>query len=169
MKIILFFSFLCISITMIKAQQNTDLALVVKNKDTSDVKMISNIIEQWKDNYNNGHAENVAALYDENAYYLTQHFISGIIYGRPAIQAYIQRGVDVKYQIDSIKIKSMDISGDMAYVITRYDAANGGEKVFGVNLVVLRLIGGKWFIVAHEAAVPDAKTAIRELNIKSLH
>ena len=155
--------------TTIKAQQNTDLTLIVNNKDTADVKVISKIIEQWKDCYNNSQAENVAALYDENAYYLTQHFISGIIHGRPAIQAYIQLGVGAKYHIDSIKIKSIDILGDLAYLIDRYDATNGGEKTFGVNLVVLRKLNGKWFIVAHEAAVPDAKASIRELNIKSSH
>jgi hypothetical protein len=34
----------------------------------------------------------------------------------------------------------------------------------GVNLVVLRKKDGRWWIVAHEAAVPDPASAIRNLT-----
>ena len=45
------------------------------------------IAEQWKDGYNKGHAAAVASLYSEDATYLTQHFVTGIVLGRVAIQA----------------------------------------------------------------------------------
>ncbi len=34
----------------------------------------------------------------------------------------------------------------------------------GVNLVVLRKIGGRWVIVAHESAVPDPANSIQFLT-----
>jgi len=123
------------------------------------------IAEQWKDGYNNGHAAAVASLYAEDATYLTQHFAAGIVQGRSAIQAYVQRGVDARYHIDSIQLLSTVCSGDFAYTIGRYESTNAGQKAFGVNLLVLRKMKGKWLIVAHESAVPDAATAIQHLDI----
>jgi uncharacterized protein (TIGR02246 family) len=125
------------------------------------------VIEEWRDGYNHGHASQVAALYSNDAYYLTQHYVTGIVQGRRAIQAYVQRGIDARYHVDSIRIISADCSArNFAYVITRYDATNGDQKAFGVNLVVLKKSQGKWLIVAHEAAVPDAATAVQSLDIR---
>lgn len=133
--------------------------------DAPDVKAIRQIAAQWKADYNSGDAAAVASLYAENADYLTQHFITGIIHGRAAIQAYVQVGVDAHYHIDSIQIISMACSGEIAYTVGRYESTNAGQKAMGVNLVVLRKITGRWFIVAHEAAVPDPATAVRHLEI----
>lgn len=118
----------------------------------------------WKDGYNNGEAARVAALYAEDATYLTQHFVTGIVQGRRNIQAYVQRGVDAKYHIDAIEIMSSGCSGDLAYATTRYESTNAGQKAFGVNILVLKRAGKKWLIVAHESAVPDAATAIKSLD-----
>ena len=123
--------------------------------------------EEWKRDYNRGNAAGVAALYTEDAYYLTQHFATGIVHGRQAIQAYVQIGVDAHYQVDSIEILAIACSKDMAYVIDRYTSTNAGQKAVGVNLVVLRKLSGKWLIVAHEAAVPDPATAIQRLSLAS--
>ena len=127
------------------------------------------IAEQWKDGYNNGHAPQVAALYAEDATYLTQHFVTGIVQGRAAIQAYVQRGVDAGYHIDSIQVLSTGCSGDFGYTIARYESTNSGQKAFGVNLLVLKKAGDKWLIVAHESAVPDPATAIQQLDTKAGH
>lgn len=135
----------------------------------ADAKAIREVAEQWKDGYNKGDVGKVASLYAENAYYLTQHFITGIIHGRAAIQAYVQSGVDAGYHIDSIQIISTGCSGDIAYTVGRYEATNAGEKALGVNVVVLKKIRGRWLIVAHEAAVPDPATAVRHLDIPGNH
>jgi uncharacterized protein (TIGR02246 family) len=132
-------------------------------------KAFQEIIAQWKDGYNNGDAAKVAALYAEDANYLTQHFVTGIVHGKAAIQAYVQRGIDARYQVESIKILRQECSGDFAYAITRYDSNNGGQKAFGVNLVVLKKTAGRWLIVAHEAAVPDPATAVQSLEIPEKH
>jgi uncharacterized protein (TIGR02246 family) len=136
----------------------------IGSNDQSDKNEILQIVEQWREGYNNGNAAKVAALYTEDANYLTQHYITGIVHGRASIQAYVQIGVDAKYHIDSIRTLSIDCAGSLAYAITRYDATNNGQKTFGVNIVVLKKIDGKWFIVAHEAAVPDPNSAIQSLD-----
>jgi uncharacterized protein (TIGR02246 family) len=130
------------------------------------------IPQQWMDAYNGKNAAKLAALYSEDAYYLTQHFASGVVHLRTNIEAYVRRGVAVGYHVDSIQMIALDCSDDFAYAITRYQANNNGEKAIGVNLVVLRKSGsgkgneskGKWLIVAHEAAVPDPATAIQTLG-----
>jgi ketosteroid isomerase-like protein len=123
------------------------------------------VVDTWRDDYNGGNFEGVAALYEPDAYYLTQHFATGVVHGRESIKAYVKRGVDAGYKINSLFILTVGCSGEMMYVVTRYDATNAGQKVFGVNLVVLKQEGTRWLIAAHEAAVPDPATAIQDLNI----
>lgn len=131
---------------------------------STDDQAIQTISEAWKDGYNRGDAAQVASLYSEDAYYLTQHFVSGVVYPRDQIQAYVQRGVDARYRVNSIDVLHSYCSGDFAYTITRYRSTNGEQKAMGVNLVVLRKIAGKWVIVAHESAVPDPATSIQSLT-----
>lgn len=133
---------------------------------SADDRALREIPERWRAAYNAGNATEVAALYAEDAYYLTQHFVSGILHGRVEIQAYVQRGVDAKYHIDSIEVLATQCSGDFAYAITRYKSTNAGRNDVGVNLVVLRKREGRWVIVAHEAAVPDPATAVQSLKDK---
>ncbi len=130
-----------------------------------DEKQLMGITEQWKQNYNGGNATGVAALYAPDAVYLTQHFVTGVVQGRRAIQAYVQRGVDAQFRVDSIAVLRTECAGEMAYVVDRYTSTNAGQKTMGVNLVVLRRTAGKWQIVAHEAAVPDPATAVQHLDI----
>ncbi|MGB8490326.1 MAG: nuclear transport factor 2 family protein [Bacteroidales bacterium] len=141
----------------------------VQSSASQDKQEILKIIEKWKGGYNNNEAAMVARLYSKDAYYLTQHYVTGIVHGRKAIQAYVQLGANAKYRIESIRPLYVSIDGNFAYVITRYDADNGGVKVFGVNLVVLNKTGGKWLIVAHEAAVPDPNTAIQSLDTLNIN
>lgn len=131
---------------------------------SADESALRQISEQWKDGYNNGDAAKVAALYTEDAYYLTQHFVAGFVHPRSQIQAYVQRGIDARYHIDTIAVVRLECAGDFAYTVTRYESTNGSQKAFGVNLVVLKRVRGKWLIVAHESAVPDAATAIQSLD-----
>lgn len=168
MKNILVLSLIFVCASVAYPQENAGNPSAVPQKHcaiAADGAALGRIAEQWKDGYNNGHAADVAALYAEDATYLTQHFATGIVQGRAAIQAYVQRGVDAKYHIDSIQVLSTVCSGDLAYTTGRYESTNAGQKAFGVNLVVLRKIGGKWLIVAHESAVPDPATAIQHLDI----
>jgi uncharacterized protein (TIGR02246 family) len=128
---------------------------------------IVRIADDWKAGYNAGDPEKVAVLYAEDATYLTQHFATGIVHGRAAIRAYVKKGTDAKYKIDSLTVLTSGCASDFAWAITRYESTNGVQKAFGVNLVLMRKINGKWLIVAHEAAVPDAATAIKTLDVEN--
>lgn len=130
----------------------------------ADEAAIRRISETWRDGYNRGDAAKVAALYAPDAYYLTQHFVTGIVHPREKIQAYVQRGADARYHLDSIEILKLECSGDFAYSVGRYESTNAGQKAFGVNIVVLRKIAAEWLIVAHESAVPDPASAIQSLD-----
>ena len=130
----------------------------------TDDRAIRAIQKCWKSAYNAGQASQVSDLYSDDAFYLTQHFVTGVIHGRSDIQAYVQRGIDAKYRIDSIDILATQCSGDFAYAITRYRSINAGRNDIGLNLVVLRRQNGRWLIVAHEAAVPDPATAVKSLR-----
>lgn len=126
-------------------------------------KALQAIAAEWKASYNGGDSARLARLYDENAWYLTQHFIDGAIHGRSAIRAYFDGGMRAGFRMDSIRILSSGCSGDLAWTVGTYESTNGGEKAFGVNLVVARRAGNQWLIVAHESAVPDPRTAMRRL------
>jgi ketosteroid isomerase-like protein len=137
--------------------------------DESDLRAAQHIVATWIEGYNGGNAARVAALYTRDAYYLTQHYVTGIVHGRAGIQAYVQRGVDAGYHIDSIRIVHVGCARDFMYVITRYESTNAGQKAFGINLVVTRKTSKGWRIVAHEAAVPDPATAVQNLNVPGSH
>lgn len=126
---------------------------------------ISAIVEKWKKGYNSENPDEVAGLYAPDATYLTQHFVTGIVHGRSAIKAYMKKGTDAHYRIEAIRLLASDCSGEFAYAITRYESTNADLKAFGVNLVVLQKMDGKWLIVAHESAVPDPAIAIQSLEI----
>lgn len=132
--------------------------------DPAVVKAAQQIVETWKAGYNGGDPKRVSALYTEDATYLTQHFATGIVDGRRAIEAYVKLGTDAGYKIESLQVLKVGCAGEMAYAITRYESMNNGQRAFGVNLVVLRRVESVWKIVAHEAAVPDPATAVKELG-----
>ena len=99
MKKMLFLSMVLICAVAAGSQENpasVRVGAAAQNgcTDAADAKAIRQIAGQWKNGYNSGDAASVALLYTEDADYLTQHFISGIVHGRAAIHAYVQLGVD---------------------------------------------------------------------------
>lgn len=164
MKTMCLVGVILLSVNIALAQPTDRAAKSNARTSCADSSALNQIVERWKTGYNEGDAAKVAALYAENAYYLTQHFVTGIVHGRAAIQAYVQNGVSAHYRVDSIQVVTMHCVGDFAYTVTRYESTNAGQKAFGVNLVVLQRLEGRWMIVAHEAAVPDPATAIQHLS-----
>lgn len=106
-------------------------------------KALQAIAAEWKASYNRGDSARLASLYDERAWYLTQHFIDGVIYGRSAIRAYFESGMRAGFRIDSIRILSSGCSGDLAWTVGTHESTNGAEKAFGANLVLARRAGNR--------------------------
>ena len=120
------------------------------------------IMETWKRSYNEGVSQGIAALYAPDAVYMTQHFVEGLLQGSEQIQAYFQLGIDARFRVDSIRLLRSSCAGNMAWAVTRYESTNAGSKAVGFNLVVLRRNSeGKWWIVAHESAVPESGAVTR--------
>lgn len=155
---------ICLTLALLPRPAASDAATPGQCSSSADDAAIQAIAEGWKDAYNQGNAAQVAALYSDDAYYLTQHFVTGVVHPRTMIQAYVQHGTDAHYHVDSIEPLTTHCSGDLAYAVTRYRSTNGNQKAMGVNLVVLRKIAGHWLIVAHESAVPDPAAAIQHLD-----
>jgi uncharacterized protein (TIGR02246 family) len=110
------------------------------------------VAEAWKAAYNAQDAAAVASLYAVEGYYVSAHVVA---HGRKEIQAYFQRGIDAGGHIDRIDILASGHSGELAYTVGTYEATNAGQKYRGRNVLVLRKVGDKWLILAHETVVAD--------------
>jgi ketosteroid isomerase-like protein len=102
-----------------------DSARQTRGSIPADDKAIRAIADEWKNQYNRGSAAQVASLYTDDAYYLTQHCVTGIVHPRDQIRAYVQRGVDARYRVDSIEVLATGCSGDLGYALTGYESTNG--------------------------------------------
>jgi ketosteroid isomerase-like protein len=131
------------------AAPKTELRQRRASTDEADLRRIP---EDWIRFYNAGDAARVAALYTEDGYYLSAHILA---HGRPAIQAYWERGIKAGGHIDFIKPLTLYYTGDLAYCAGTYQATNAGVTVDGRILIVLRKVNGKWLITAHETVVRD--------------
>jgi ketosteroid isomerase-like protein len=119
---------------------------------TTDEQAMGDIAQHWKASYNAGDAARVAALYTEDAYYLSAHILA---HGRQAIQAYWQRGILAGGHIDFIKPLTIFRSGDLGYCAGTYQATNAGVTVDGRILLVFKKVNNKWLIAAHQTVVRD--------------
>jgi ketosteroid isomerase-like protein len=119
---------------------------------SADEAAIRQVAEDWIRFYNAGDAAKVAALYTEDGYYLSAHILA---HGRPAIEAYWQRGIKAGGHLDFVKPLTLYYTGDLAYSAGTYQATNAGVTVDGRILIVLRKVNGKWLMAAHETVVRD--------------
>jgi uncharacterized protein (TIGR02246 family) len=162
MKLLIVFALALLSTFAAAADPHSDPVPTTKCSVPTDDRAIRAIADEMKNAYNAGHPEKIAALYAPDAYYLTQHYSTGILHGRDEIHAYMKGGTDAGYKIDKIETYSTFCSGNLAYSIGRYYSTNADQKAFGGITVVLRKTKGKWLIVAHQTSVPEP-TAIQKL------
>jgi len=110
------------------------------------------VADRWRDAYNAGDADRVAALYAEGGQYLSAHVHAR---GRDAIRAYFQRGIDAGGHVDRITVLESRTDGTLAYAVGTYEANNAGERVDGRIVLVLERCDQDWCIAAHEVVVRD--------------
>lgn len=110
-------------------------------------------LEQWKNAYNSGDAQNLVPLYSEDAIYTSSHVTGLEVIGRDKLIANFQNGISGGGHIDEIEILRMEVSCDLASLFCRYQATNSGITVSGRNLLVLKKQNGKWVIVVHMTVV----------------
>lgn len=110
-------------------------------------------VEKWKTAYNSGDAQNLVALYTEDATYSSSHVPGLEAIGRENLIANFQKGISMSGHIDKIEILTANVSGKMASLYCRYQATNSGVTVIGRNLLVLRKVKGEWLIFSHMTVV----------------
>jgi ketosteroid isomerase-like protein len=110
-------------------------------------------VEKWKDAYNSSDAQNLVALYAEDATYSSSHVPGLEAIGRDKLIANFQKGMKMGGHIDKIEILTANVSGKMASLYCLYQATNSGVTVTGRNLLVLRKVNGKWLIFSHMTVV----------------
>ena len=113
------------------------------------------LAEDWKNAYNSGDASRLGAMYSEDAEYVSPHVPGLLIRGRDVVQANFRRGMASGGHIDSVTIISSRVSGEMAYLVCRYDATNSGQRVNGRNVLIAKRTDGRWLIVVHASVVRD--------------
>ena len=113
------------------------------------------LAEDWKNAYNGGDAQRLGSMYSEDAEYVSPHVAGLVIRGRDEVQANFRRGIEGGGHIDSVSILSSRVSGDMAYLVCRYDATNSGQRVNGRNVLIAKKTDGRWLIVVHASVVRD--------------
>ena len=111
--------------------------------------------EEWRNAYNSGDVEKLAAFYSEDADYVSPHVPGLMIHGREAIKQNFQRGIAGGGHVDSIVVQRSSYSGDLAYMICAYQATNSGVTVRGKNVLVMKKVRGKWLIVTNASIVRD--------------
>jgi ketosteroid isomerase-like protein len=119
---------------------------------TADEAALRQVAEAWVTRYNAGRAAEVAALYTEDGYYLSAHILA---HGRPAIEAYWQRGIAAGGHLDFVRPLTVQCSGDLGYFVGTYQATNAGVTVDGRILIVATKVSGRWLMAAHETVVRD--------------
>jgi len=151
-RAVVFFAALCLALPLAAHQAAAQKPEVHERPMSADEAAIRQISKDWVTFYNAGDAAKVAALYTEDAYYLSAHTLA---HGRQAIEAYWERGIKASGHIDFVKPLSVYYSADLAYCAGTYQATNAGVTVDGRILIVLRKVNGKWLMAAHETVVRD--------------
>lgn len=112
-------------------------------------------IEEWRAAYNSGDLKTLKAFYAEESRYVSPHVVDLMISGRDAITANFGKGIAGGGHIDAITVLAAESSCDLAALVCRYDATNGGVKVSGKNILVMRRVDGRWLITTHASIVRD--------------
>ena len=120
--------------------------------ETAEFQQLAN---RWMELYNKGEGTELGMLYAGDADYISAHVPGLVAHGREKIAANFQKGMNGGGHIAAITVLSIEISGDLSYVLCRYDAVNSGVSVSGRTALIARRIDGVWRIKAHLTVVKD--------------
>ena len=110
--------------------------------------------DTWVQEFNAGHADQVAAFYAPEAEFMRW---DGTVHGHDSILAELQRSISGgahDYVVHSLHTEQ---SGDLGYDTGAYNVTLKDRVVEGNYVVVVKRIAGQWKIVAH-ASVPNPRT-----------
>lgn len=111
--------------------------------------------ETWVQEFNAGHAENVAAFYAPDAVLMRW---DGTVHGHDSILAEMRRSISGgahSYVVHSLRTGH---SGDLGYDTGAYNVSLRDRLVEGNYVIVVQRIKRRWLIVAH-SSVPNPRPA----------
>jgi ketosteroid isomerase-like protein len=118
-------------------------------------RVISHLADDWVSAYNDEDTAALGSFYTEDAQYISPHVAGYILYGRKEIVDNFMKGARGGGHIDSIRVLSCTVTDQMASVVCRYHATNGGVEVNGRNVIVLRNVNGRWLYAIHASIIRD--------------
>ncbi len=111
------------------------------------------LTERWIEAYNGGDTTILKSFYSEDAEYISSHVSGLVASGRSKLIANFYNGIKMGGHIERLTVLSVNSSCELTTLVCKYEANNNGEKAVGRNLLVLKLINGKWLIVTHMTVV----------------
>jgi len=121
--------------------------------DTAFVSAMEKLRNTWVQEFNAGHADKVASLYSQDAVMMRW---DGSMHGRDSIQALLQKSITNGAHDYTVNSLHTERSGDLGYDTGAYNVTLRDRVVEGNYLIVVKNVGGKWWIVGH-AAVPNPR------------
>jgi ketosteroid isomerase-like protein len=111
------------------------------------------IAATWLAAYNGPDGNALSPLYSVDAQYISAHVPGLVANGRDNVIANFQKGMSSGGHLESLEVLAINHSCDVATVLCQYNANNGGQRVSGRTLLILKKIGGKWLIALHMTVV----------------
>jgi len=119
--------------------------------DTDFASLMQKIRSTWVQEFNSGHADKVAALYAADAVIMRW---DGSMHGRDSIQALLQKSISGGAHDYTVNSLHTERSGNLGYDTGAYNVTLRDRVVEGNYLIVVKNVGGKWWIVGH-ASIPN--------------
>jgi ketosteroid isomerase-like protein len=136
-----------------KTKKGTLQAAASSKTDAAFAAAIEKLRNTWVQEFNAGHADKVAALYSQDAVMMRW---DGSMHGRDSILALLQKSIGTGAHDYTVNSLHSERSGDLGYDSGAYNVTLRDRVVEGNYLIVVKNVGGKWWIVAH-AAVPNPR------------
>ncbi len=120
-----------------------------------DINQFPRLAEKWRLAYNSMDTAMLATMYSNDAEYISAHVNGYILHGRDQVIANFKKGAESGGRLDTVQVLSVNSSGDMATVVTKYVGIAEGKKVNGRNLLFCKHVNSRWMIVTHMTVVRD--------------
>lgn len=135
------------------AKKVTSQAAASSKADAAFASAIEKLRNTWVQEFNAGHADKVAALYSQDAVIMRW---DGSMHGRDSILALLQKSISTGAHDYTVNSLHSERSGDLGYDSGAYNVTLRDRIVEGNYLIVVKNVGGKWWIVGH-ASVPNPR------------
>jgi ketosteroid isomerase-like protein len=148
-----FFSFAALAQDLPASTRHSESSPSNPDSATMVTRYFNALAQVWMRAYNANDSTTLAALYTQDAEYISSHVQGLVAAGNDRVVANFQRGVKSGGHIDSVTVLSVQLSCDLATLFCKYEATNSGQKAIGRTLLVLKKVNDRWLIRLHITVV----------------